>query len=306
MRHLLDRQILFFGGKGGVGKTTCASAIALAASRVGKRVMLVSTDPAHSTSDILGLPVGAVEQEILPSLYALEIDAAAEARQYVAEVKDRAAALFGSGSAAKALKQIDLAASMPGIEDAALFDRISRIVADRTDRYDLVVFDTAPTGHTLPLLRMPDAMSAWLRALAASRRAMLSEDRRGADQIVAALEDRVERLQQFRARLTSRTTTAFVLVLIPERLPIDETARAADELTDAGVAIAGIIVNQVVPDSATGEFIESRRRQERVHLAHIDRLFAGYHRVRVPQRASDVQGLDDLEAIARVLFANSR
>src|SRR6185369_6075046 len=127
----------------GVGKTTCAAAIALAASRTGKKVLLVSTDPAHSTSDVLGLEVGGGEREILPSFYAMEIDAPAEAREYIASVKERATALFGSG-ADKALKQIDLAASMPGIEDAALFDRISRVVAEQAGHYDLVIFDTAP------------------------------------------------------------------------------------------------------------------------------------------------------------------
>lgn len=303
MRHLLDRQVLFFGGKGGVGKTTCAAAVALSASRTGKKVLLISTDPAHSTSDVLGIALGSAEQEILPSLHAMEIDAAVEARNYVASVKERATTLFGPASAGKALKQIDLAASMPGIEDAALFDRISRVVAEQAGRYDLVVFDTAPTGHTLPLLRMPDAMATWLRALAESRRAMLSADRRADDRIIEALEERMARLQQFRGRLTSRATTAFVLVVIPERLPIDETARAAEQLAETGIDIAGIIVNQVVPGSATGEFIEARRAQEQVHLQRIERVFAGYRRASVPQRASDVHGLADLEAIAAALFA---
>jgi arsenite-transporting ATPase len=275
----------------------------MAATRVGKTVLLVSTDPAHSTSDVLGLPVGPAEREILPALYAMEIDAPSEAHEYIANVKERATALFGAASAGRALKQIDLAASMPGIEDAALFDRISRIVSGQTGRHDLVIFDTAPTGHTLPLLRMPEAMTGWLHALAESRRAMLPDDRRETDQIIRALEERMERLQLFRARLTSRATTAFVLVLIPERLPIDETARAAEQLGESGIDIGAIVVNQVVPDTATGEFIEARRRQERVHLARIDRLFAGHRRVRVARRAADVHGLEDLEAIAAMLFA---
>jgi arsenite-transporting ATPase len=303
VRHLLDRQILFFGGKGGVGKTTCAAAVALAASRSGRRVLLVSTDPAHSTSDVLGIAVGPREQEILPSLFAMEIDAASEARDYVAGVKERAKALFGNESAVRAMTQIDIAASMPGIEDAALFDRISRLVLEQTGRYDIVVFDTPPTGHTLPLLRMPDAMVTWLRALAESRRAMLSDDRRGDDTIIGAIEERVARLQQFRGRLTSRATAAFALVVIPERLPIDETARAAEQLAETSIDIAAVIVNQVVPASATGEFIEARRAQERVHLQRIERVFAGHRRAYVPQRASDVHGLADLEAIASALFA---
>jgi len=306
VRQLLDRQILFFGGKGGVGKTTCASAVALWASRAGKRVLLVSTDPAHSTSDIFGMRVGSTEAELLPSLFALEIDAAAEARQYTSRVKERAIALFGAASAGRALQQIDLASSMPGIEDAALFDRVAGLVAEQTGRYDLVIFDTAPTGHTLQLLRTPEAMSSWLRALAQSRRDMLSSDRRDTDEIVNTLEKRIARLQQFRSRLISRATTAFVLVLIPERLPIDETARTAEQLADGGIGVGAVVVNRVIPESAAGEFIEARRRQERIHLAEIERVFAGYRRSYLPQHATDIHGLADLDAIARALFAAVR
>lgn len=302
MRTLFDRRILFFGGKGGVGKTTCAAATALAASRRGRRTLLVSTDPAHSTSDVLGVPLTSDISEFHPSCFGLEIDPAAEARQYVAEVRERAVSLFGGG-AARALEQIDLAASMPGIEDAALFDRLSRLVAERSDAFDLVVFDTAPTGHTLPLLRMPDAMTSWLRALAESRRAMLPADRRDSDAVVTVLEERIARLQLFRARVTSRTTTAFVMVVIPERLPIEETARAAERLAESGIDIAGVVINQVLPDDAEGAFVEARRVQERAHLQRIDRLFAGHRRVRVPRRPADVHGLADLEAIAAALFA---
>lgn len=301
MRHLLDRRILFFGGKGGVGKTTCAAAVALAASRLGKQVLLVSTDPAHSTSDALGLTIPDHETLVAPKLTAMEIDPAAEARHYIADVKTRAADLFGPG-ASKALRQIDLAGAMPGIEDAALFDRLSRLVAERSEAYDLVVFDTAPTGHTLPLLRMPEAMTGWLHALTESRRAMLPEDRRDSDRIIETLEERMARLRAFRARLTTRGLTAFVLVLIPEKLPIDETARALEQLEEAQVEIAGLIVNQVIPDSAAGAFIDARREQERVHLARIDRQFGAYRRVRVTRRPADVHGIEELASVAAAIL----
>ncbi len=301
LRHLLDRRILFFGGKGGVGKTTCAAAVALAASHAGRRVLLVSTDPAHSTADALGVAIPDRETPIAPNLTAMEIDPAAEARQYIADVKARATALFGDG-AARALRQIDLAAAMPGIEDAALFDRLSRLVADRADAFDLLVFDTAPTGHTLPLLRMPEAMSGWLHALADSRRAMLPEDPHDSYRIIDTLEDTIDRLRTFRRRLTTRGETAFVLVLIPEKLPIDETARALAQLEETGVDIAGLVVNQVIPNSAAGAYIEARREQERLHLARIDHEFGAYPRVRVTRRPADVHGLRDLASVADSLF----
>ena len=94
MRELLKKRILFFGGKGGVGKTTCASAMALAASRAGKRVLLVSTDPAHSTSDIFEQPFDREEREVYPGLTGIELDADFEARRYVDSVKTQIASLF--------------------------------------------------------------------------------------------------------------------------------------------------------------------------------------------------------------------
>jgi hypothetical protein len=184
--------------------------------------------------------------------------------------------------------------------------QLAEPTAEQTGLYDLLIFDTAPTGHTLQMLRTPEAMSSWLRALATSRREMLSSDRRDTDEIVNTLEERIARLQQFRARVTSGATTAFVLVLIPERLPIDETARAAEQLADGGIRVGSVIVNRVIPESAAGEFIEARRRQERVHLAEIERVFAGYYRSYLPQHATDIHGLADLDAIARALFATTR
>jgi arsenite/tail-anchored protein-transporting ATPase len=301
VRDLLRRRILLFGGKGGVGKTTCASATALAASRAGKRVLLVSTDPAHSTSDVFARPFADTEQEILPSLVGLEIDPAAEARRYIVEVKTRAAQLFKTSINTRALDQIDLAASMPGIEDAALFDRVTEIIVARAADYDLVVLDTAPTGHTLQLLRVPAAMGGWLRALADARRRTLPDDRQSADAIVASLDERIARLDAVRRRLTSQRDTAFVLVLTPERLPIDETARAAEQLHDAGLSVGAVVVNRVLPADATGEFVEARRRQQQVYLAEINRRFPGVRVVHVEERRTDVHGVEDLDAIAASL-----
>ncbi len=302
MRNLLRHQVLFFGGKGGVGKTTCAAATALSASRAGRRVLLASTDPAHSTSDIFGCAFTSTPQQILPLLYGLEIDAAAEARRYVAEVKRRAAALFRGPSSARALEQIDVAASMPGIEEAALFDRVAELIATPSTTYDLMVVDTAPTGHMLQLLRTPLAISGWLRALADTRRHMLPEDRVETDEILASLESRIDRLQVVRARLTSANVTAFVLVLTPERLPIDESIRAATQLAEIGVKVSAVVVNRVLPAAATGDFIEARRRQQLVYLEEIDRRFPGDALVQVMERRSDIHGIADLEAIAGMLF----
>jgi arsenite/tail-anchored protein-transporting ATPase len=312
-RRLLDKRILFFGGKGGVGKTTCAAAFALAASRDQRRVLLVSTDPAHSTSDIFERPFAREEREILPNLFGLEIDAAFEAGRYVADVKEQIANLFSPAVASAANRQIDLAAAMPGVGDVALFDRLTQIVAAKDSAYDLVVFDTAPTGHTVRLLQMPELLGTWIHALTAHRRQALSRDRdtRGPgepgededpDPILVSLERRRQRLDEVRTRLIQHRDTSFVLVLVPERLPIEETVRAAATLTASGMEIGGLIVNRVLPDGLSGEFYQARRRQEAVYRREIDERFGAMDRLVIAQLDSDVYGVSRLERISAQIF----
>jgi arsenite/tail-anchored protein-transporting ATPase len=304
LTRLLDKRVLFFGGKGGVGKTTCASAMALAASRAGKRVLLVSTDPAHSTSDMFERPIGPEPVELLPNLHGLEIDGAFETERYVKTVKERISTLFGHQIQKEAARQIDLAASMPGAEEMALFDRIGALTRGEDDRFDLVVFDTAPTGHTLRLIRMPELMEAWIRALSKSRQAMIGIEQDDAtDPVLVSLTQRLEHLREFRARLLSPRVSAFVLVLVAERLPIEETARAIDQLVEAGVTIGGMVVNRVLPATSPDPFLRARHDQEQIYLDEIERRFSKHARVRVPQLPSDVHGVETLEHLAEILTA---
>jgi len=304
MRGLFDREVLFFGGKGGVGKTTCAAASALAASRLGKRVLLVSTDPAHSTSDIFQQQIGAQPTQLQPSFFAMEIDAAAESATYVKNVKTQIAQLFGHEILKEASRQIDLAATMPGAEEVALFDRMASLIRGEDERFDLIVFDTAPTGHTLRLIRMPELMEAWIKALSRSRRAMLGIDQDDrTDPIMLSLNGRLDSLRELRARLVTGRTTGFVLVLIPERLPIEETARAIEQLDDAGVNVSRLVVNRVLPETTTDPFMTARRKQERVYLDEIASRFAAHPMVRIPQFESDVYGIESLERIGGHLMA---
>lgn len=324
MRHLFDRRVLFFGGKGGVGKTTCAAATALAAARAGRRVLLVSTDPAHSTSDIFERRLSRDEQEILPSLGGLEIDAEFEARRYLDEVKRQIGTMFNPAVVREAIRQMDLVAGMPGLADVALFDRMADLVLNRANAYDLTVFDTAPTGHTLRLLHMPEAMAAWVEALSKRRREALdsdvgrdfpstrARDRNGSlragspadkDPVLDSLDRRRAKLASVRDVLTRYETTAFLLVLIPERLPIEESARTVRELEHAHLHVGGVIVNRVLPENLSGEYYEARKAQERVYLDEIDRRFRGMARTRVPLLESDVHGVASLERIAADLVS---
>lgn len=307
LTSLIDQQVVFFGGKGGVGKTTCSAAFALAASRRGQRILLVSTDPAHSTADIFQAPIGPVERELQPRLTALEIDAAGEASRYISDVKRDIERMFSPGVIREAHRQIEMAAASPGLLEVALLDRMIDLILNRSRAYDTIVLDTAPTGHTLQLLRMPDAITTWIQALVRHRRAILEIDRgaeqtpeaaAAADPVLAALERRHERLSQLRRIMTDRSRTSFVFVMIPERLAIEETARAAEQLADTGVDVAGLVVNRVLPDGLEGEFYRSRKAQEETYLKEIDRRFARLPRVRVRQLPRDVYGLESLALVS--------
>lgn len=312
LNSLLDQQVVFFGGKGGVGKTTCSSAFSLAASRLGHRVLLVSTDPAHSTTDIFETPIGSTERELQPGLSALEIDAEGEASRYVAGVKQDIQRMFSPSVVRQAHSQIEMAAASPGLLEVALLDRMIDLIVNRAGAYDTIVFDTAPTGHTMQLLRMPEAITTWIQALIRHRRAILELDRgveqtrkaaAAADPVLEALERRHERLSRLRTIITDRRRTSFVLVSVPERLVIEETARAADQLAETGVDVGGLIVNRVLPEGLEGEFYQSRKAQETVYLREIEHRFPRLPRVVVHQRPRDVYGLASLALVSGQLVS---
>jgi arsenite-transporting ATPase len=311
---LLTQEVVFFGGKGGVGKTTCSAAFALAASRRGRRVLLVSTDPAHSTADIFEQRISSSEREILPRLTAVEIDAEQEARRYIADVKRDIERMFSPSVIRQAHRQIDLAAASPGLAEVALLDRMIDLIVGRARDYDLVVFDTAPTGHTLQLLRMPEAITTWIQALVRHRRALVEIDRGGdqtaeaaakADPVLGALERRHERVGRLRSIVTDRRRTSFVLVMLPERLVIDETSRAVELLSDAGIDVGGVVVNRVLPDNLDGQFFLSRKAQERTYLDEIERRFKRFPRVLVRQLPRDVYGTEPLAVVSEQLLSRT-
>jgi len=308
---LSDAPTLFFGGKGGVGKTTLAAAAAVASGDLGQRTLLVSTDAAHSTSDVLACRLGPEPQRVEGALWAMEIDPAREADHYIAGVKSRIADTTPPRLWSEVERQIDVARVSPGAEEAALFDRFTRILEEEARDYDRVVFDTAPTGQTLRLLSLPELMQAWIGGLIGRRRqlnvaARMWRNVAGAaagstesldDPVLRALEERRARFVRARALLTDARRTAFHFVLTPERLPLLETERAVRTLDKYRIPVGAVFANQVLPRESASGFLARRREQERGYLERIVAAFPGRRVYRVPLAEHDVVGTEALRRL---------
>jgi arsenite-transporting ATPase len=307
-----DRRLTFFGGKGGVGKTTLAVAYATLLAARGDRTLLVSTDPAHSTGDLLGAKLSGEPTRAGDNLWAVEVDAAADAEAYVERIKKDARGSVSREVLSTVDKHLELAKSSPGTEESALFDRFVDLISLCPSEYDRIVFDTAPTGHTLRLLTLPALLSAWVEGVVRQRekvagmermlRNIAGDDSGGEDPVLERLRERRERFHHARHRLLE--DTIFYLVLIPERLPIEETARSLKTLTGNGIEVGALLVNRVLPESADeGEFMHARLAQQREYLDEIGSRFADRRIARIEQDARDISDSDQLQTIARSLAA---
>jgi len=176
-RHDGENRLVFFGGKGGVGKTTLAAAFASLLAEKGQKTLLVSTDPAHSTSDILGKKLSGEPTEIGSNLFAVEIDAAADASEYIEKIKRESKDSVSPEVLPTVEKHLEMSKSNPGTEESALFDRFVDLIALCPGTYDRVVFDTAPTGHTLRLLTLPALLSAWVEGMVRQREKVAGMER---------------------------------------------------------------------------------------------------------------------------------
>lgn len=299
---VLTKSIIFVGGKGGVGKSTSAAAIAWKSAKEGNKTLLVSTDPAHNVGDIFNREIGGKTIEIADNLYALEIDPEIETDNYIKGVKANIKGTVHTSMMEEVNRQLDTAKASPGADEAALFDKLIHIILEERKNFDKLVFDTAPTGHTIRLLTLPELMGVWIEGLLEKRRktnenytALLNDGQPREDPIYEVLRERQERFSKARDILLNEKETGFIFVLNPERLPILETKKALELLHKYHLHVKTLIINKVLPEEADGEFLKERKKHEHKYLELIKETFPKQELIFIPLFSQDIISMEQLE-----------
>lgn len=311
----MKARYLFFGGKGGVGKTTAASATALFLLQDSKRsdsILLFSTDPAHSLSDSLDVKVGnrLVEVKQLRGrgkLFAYEMDASLALERFraahgevLAEIAERGTLLDEDD-----INQL-LNLSLPGLDEVMSLFELSEV--DRAGKYTRIVVDTAPSGHTSRLLRLPEVFERIVRTLdlmGEKHRYMIEQfARRRAplDKVELFLRDLNERIASVRKLLYDTDQTSFSLVTIPEAMSVRETERYLELLKEQGVPVRDLIVNRVEQEHDDCEYCHARVLGQKKWLKEISRAFRGLDFHYVPLQAQEVRGFKALNKVGKVIW----
>jgi arsenite-transporting ATPase len=303
-------KLIMVGGKGGVGKTTCASAIALGLAQTGKRVLLVSSDPTPSLSDIYEQEIGPRQTRLLQDLplYGLEISSEA----VLAKWKER----FGreiheviSSFANVEYDFVDYVGTAPGIEEEYMLYFIQELTRDGA--YDEIVWDTAPAGHTLRLLRLPrlflkhleGATKFYMNLYSAVERVKetvrLQSSKKTLLQVISSWEDLSEGIIEF---IRAPDTTRYVLVTIPEALGVRLTQRVTAELGANGLQVGDLIINHIVRQGDC-EFHRRRQEMQAVYIRSLEEAYGGVNIAKLYLAPYEIKGVERIKEVAASLFA---
>jgi arsenite-transporting ATPase len=307
-------KYLFFGGKGGVGKTSLAGTTALWLGEQGRRTLLASTNPVHSLSGLLGQDVSGGHTAVAGArnLWAYEIDTRDTIERSKKEIREKIQwFLKFADISTKADDFVESATMNPAFEESAMFENMVELMLK--DEYDVYVFDTAPTANARRLLGMSKVYSLWVDKMLKSReearslREMLSfSKKKQQDPLLDYLLQFRTRMGQARQLLIDAEKTAFFFVTLPEALPIAVITRFIGWFHDFGIPVGGVVVNMVLDQQALGtdvpEFVRNRVKMQDDHMKTIWEKFDGNVRAIVPLFDQEVRGVPMLRQAAGALF----
>jgi len=329
VEQLAAQPIIFIGGKGGVGKTTTAAALASYYASQQQKTLIVSTDPAHSLGDVLNVRLNNEKTAISPYLDAIELNPDVIVDAHFAQVERTIKAYANPDMMPKIREHLRLSKSAPGAQEAAMLESMCEHLVEAADAgYEHVIFDTAPTGHTLRLLVLPEMMGAWTDGLLAQQRrqaklrsvathldshnqksnqkenlqkdvanpfAAKKSDRW--EQAVSVLEKRKQLFRQAGLLLHDRTQTAIVLVMTADVLPLAETKRAIEQLEEGKLMPAAIVINQLISPKQSDQFWHRRAERQQQLMQDIEQNFSKYPLYPIYLQQTDVRGTDALSAL---------
>jgi len=307
-----------FGGKGGLGKSTFSAATAYYLAKRGHKVLVFSVDPQASLSDIFKRDIfGKGPVEIMPNLYAQEIDADRRIKEYQGEIRKKILDMHGLPKVPEEIEgYIQAAAAEPAMEESAIFDEVVDIVVK--GGYDYYIYDLVPLGHALYYLSMASVYGAWIDKITRLRGEMAEYDKVAAivkrekgveeDKILTELLWIKDRINKSSSILTDKQKTGFFLVIVPEEMIIKDTQKAAQLFAKFDVPLGGYIINRVLPPELKNqdipEYLRNRITMQDKYLKLIQDTFANEILASVPEMERDVTGLPMIEKMAHAMFGN--
>ena len=283
------KKHIFFSGKGGVGKTSLACLTAVQTANQGYRTLLMTTDPAAHIGNVLDRPVGdsVTKIEGLENLYAVKIDPKKAAEEYKKKILADAKQKFSASTVMGMEEELD----SPCTEEMAAFQKFVHYASE--DDFDVVVIDTAPTGHTLRLLELPMDWSKQLQLKAGMSSEINKED-----------EAQKAKFDKMISMMKDKTATTFAFVMYPEKTPIIEAYRASEELSTFGIKTQLVVANLVIPsEQAITPFYQKRRDMQLKYIEEIKGKFSEGKLLEVPIYESEIKGLTMLSQVATEIFS---
>jgi len=287
---------LFFSGKGGVGKTSMACTHAVRLAEEGKKTLIVTTDPASNLADVFEQAIGhqITPIEGLPNLWAMEIDPDKATQEYI----DRAMAPIRAAFPPQIVQVMEEQMSGPCTAEVAAFDRFTDFLdapEENDTAFDVVIFDTAPTGHTIRLLELPAEWSQSIdAATAGSGQTCLGP--------AAAIQDAKHKYERALEAMRQADQTAFTFVLHPEAISIKETQRAIGELKKLGIQNYQVVINGIIPpEAAQNSLFAARAKMQTLYLSQIEKDLP-YPIQRMTLLSGEIKGVRRLQQVARIFF----
>jgi arsenite-transporting ATPase len=308
-------KYIFFGGKGGVGKTVLAGTAALWTAQQGKRTLLASTNPVHSLSSMLDQNVFGKETPVngIPNLCAYEIDTKETIEKSKREIREKIEwFLKFADIKTKADEFVESATMNPSFEESAMFENMIDLMFK--DEYEAYVFDTAPTANARRLLGMSSVYSMWVNKMVQSREEAASlkdllaysKKKKEKDPLMEYLLNMRERMANAKKLLTDKSLTSFFFVTLPEALPIAVITRFIGWFHEFNIPVGGVIVNMQIDKSSvkddSPDFVKNRVSMQDAYMEKIDQEFGNRVRSVLPLLETEVRGVDMLKRMAGLLY----